>query len=81
MNRLNEEIRAIQSTIDNIDLDIQYYQELYAQIDDEDRLSELVDIIQKKKTQKTILQQELKERLDEAFYIIYLFFYIFFFNF
>ena len=67
MNRLNEEIRAIQSTIDNIDLDIQYYQELYAQIDDEDRLSELVDIIQKKKTQKTILQQDLKERLDEAF--------------
>ena len=55
MNRLNEEIRAIQSTIDNIDLDIQYYQELYAKIDDEDRLSELVDIIQKKKTQKTIL--------------------------
>ncbi len=67
MNRLNEEIRAIQSTIDNIDLDIQYYQELYAKIDDEDRLSELVDIIQKKKTQKTILQQDLKERLDEAF--------------
>lgn len=67
MNRLNEEIRAIQSTIDNIDLDVQYYQELYAKIDDEDRLSELVDIIQKKKTQKTILQQDLKERLDEAF--------------
>ena len=67
MNRLNEEIRAIQSTIDNIDLDIQYYQELYAKIDDEDRLSELVDIIQKKKTQKMILQQDLKERLDEAF--------------
>ena len=67
MNRLNEEIRAIQSTIDNIDLDIQYYQELYTKIDDEDRLSELVDIIQKKKTQKTILQQDLKERLDEAF--------------
>ena len=67
MNRLNEEIRAIQSTIDNIDLDIQYYQELYTKIDDEDRLSELVDIIQKKKTQKMILQQDLKERLDEAF--------------